>query len=73
MPSSAATPAHWMALNWPESTLPFTAARAEIISALPATQPSRQPVMLNVLDSECSSTATSLAPAAWKMLGGGVS
>ena len=32
-------------------------------------QPARQPVMLKALDSEKNSTATSSAPATWRMLG----
>ena len=45
----SATPAqaaNWMALNWPESTLSFTSAYACTRRGAPATNPSRQPVML---------------------------
>src|SRR5882757_9680665 len=50
-----------MARNWPLSVLSFTLAYAETSRGFPQTKPSRQPVMLNALLIECSSTATSFA------------
>ena len=49
-------------MNWPESLLSFTSAKACTISAWPQTQPSRQPIMLKPFDIEWTSTPTSFAP-----------
>ena len=49
-------------MNWPESQLSFTSAKARTIFSWPQTQPSRQPIMWKPFDIECTSTPTSLAP-----------
>ena len=68
--SKAATPAAWIAMNWPVSTNDLTFSSALATSGRATAQPQRQPVMLYVLDSEWNSIATSRAPSTWKMLGG---
>ena len=43
-------------MNWPESELSLTSAKARTMVAWPATKPMRQPIMLNPLDIEWIST-----------------
>ncbi len=61
--------ASWTALKIPESMFVFTLASARTAAAAPTAQPTRQPVMLCVFDSEPTSRATSMAPGTWRTLG----
>ncbi len=49
-------------MNWPESQLSFTSAKARTSFSWPHTQPSRQPIMWKPFDIEWTSTPTSFAP-----------
>jgi hypothetical protein len=62
-------PANWIARNVPLSMFSLTVFSAATAERLPATKPTRQPVMQNALLSEKNSTATSSAPGTWRMLG----
>ena len=54
----------------PVSIKVFTFESTAMAAAFPHTQPNRQPVMLNVLDSEWNSSAMSVAPGISSTLGG---
>ena len=54
----------------PESRFVFRRRKCSTTSALPATQPTRQPVMFQPFESEKISTPTSFAPAVARKLGG---
>ena len=62
-----------MAVKMPESMLALTCPKAAIMDAPPIAKPTRQPVMLKVLERLWNSIATSLAPGTWRMLGTGCS
>ena len=68
--SRAAAAAFWMAMNWPESQLSFTSAKARTIRSWPQTQPIRQPIMFQPFESEWTSTPTSRAPGTCRKLSG---
>jgi hypothetical protein len=66
----------WMAAictapKQPESRFVLSAERARIAEALPAAQPTRQPVMLKVFEKEPISIATSRAPSISRIEGAG--
>ena len=63
-------PARWIAMNVPLSTLLLHLESASTKGAPPIAQPTRQPVMLKVFESECISMATSFAPGTSRMLCG---
>jgi hypothetical protein len=65
----AATAARWTALKIPESMFVLTWASAPTATGLPTAHPTRQPVMLCVLEIEPISRATSSAPGTCRMLG----
>ena len=71
--SSPLAAASCMPGNCPESVLSLTSPYAFTMSGLPQTQPIRQPVMLWLLESEWSSTATSFAPSTCNIESAGVS
>ncbi len=49
-------------MNWPESQLSFTSAKACTSFLWPQTHPIRQPIMWKPFDIEWTSTPTSFAP-----------